>query len=158
MQEITFLFSAIILLMLPHSGQSEEIANDSQGKEASSVSDSRQLVSMPDETRMIMRDEMLSHLSALNEIIGFLANNNLDAAANVAETKLGKSSMGKHRATGKGPGRFMPLEMRNIGWSMHESATKLSQAAKDGDLKGAYGALQRITSSCVACHYSYRTQ
>jgi len=113
---------------------------------------------MPDETSQLMRKDMLDHLSALNEIIGLLAENNLDAVADVAETRMGKSSMGKHRATGMGPGRFMPLEMRNIGWGMHESATELSQAAKEGNLKGAYSALQKVTASCVACHYSYRTR
>jgi len=113
---------------------------------------------MPEETRKMMREEMLDHLSALNELIGHLANNNLDAAATVAETRMGKSSMGKHRGSGKGPGRFMPGVMRNIGFGMHEAASELSLAAKEGDLQGAFGALQKISSSCVACHYSYRTR
>ena len=113
---------------------------------------------MPDETTQLMRKDMLDHLSALNEIIGFVAENNLDAAAEFAETRMGKSAMRKHRATGMGPGRFMPLEMRNIGWGMHESASELSQAAKEGNLEGAYSALQKVTGSCVACHYSYRTR
>jgi hypothetical protein len=102
---------------------------------------------------------MLDHISALNEIIGYLAENNLDAAANVAESRMGKSSMGKHRATGgMGPGKFMPVEMRNIGWGMHEAATAFSRTAKQGDLKNAYSTLQKVTGSCVACHYSYRTR
>ena len=113
---------------------------------------------MPDQARQLMRKDMLDHLSTLNEIVGYLADNNLDAAAEVAETRMGKSSMGKHRATGMGPGRFMPLAMRKLGWGMHESASEFSQVAKEGDLKGAYGALQKVTSSCVACHYSYRTR
>ena len=57
---------------------------------------------------------MYDHLSALNEIIGLLAKNKIDAVADVAESRMGKSSMGKHRATDMGPGRFMPPEMRNI--------------------------------------------
>jgi hypothetical protein len=59
---------------------------------------------MPDKARQLMRDDMLDQLSALNEIIGYPGENNLDAAAEVAETRIGKSSMGKHRATGMGPG------------------------------------------------------
>ena len=78
--------------------------------------------------------------------------------AKPAETRMGKSSMGKHRGTGMGPGRYMPLEMRNIGWGMHEAATEFSQLAKKGDTKNAYVALQKITGSCVACHYAYRTR
>ena len=56
---------------------------------------------------------MFDHLSALNEIIDLLAKNKIDAVADVAESRMGKSSMGKHRATDMG-GRFMPPEMRNI--------------------------------------------
>ena len=147
-----------MLLLTLQSAHSAEAAGKTLSATTSPDSDHRQLVSMPDEAIQLMRKDMLDHLSALNEIIGHLAENNLDAVADVAETRIGKSSMGKHRATGMGPGRFMPIEMRNIGLSMHESATELSQAAKEGNLKGAYSALQKVTSSCVACHYSYRTR
>ena len=155
---IVALVASIMLLFTLQSAHGAEAAGESQSAANTPDSDQRQLVSMPDETRQLMRNHMLDHLSALNEIIGLLAENNLDAAADVAETRMGKSSMGKHRATGMGPGRFMPREMRNIGWAMHESATELSWAAKEGNLKGAYNALQKVTGSCVACHYSYRTR
>ncbi len=156
MRRMAFLFITAVLLLVFHSSYSEDKNGESQSKKESSVGASRQLVSMPEETRSLMREEMLDHLSALNELIGYLANNNLDAAATVAETRMGKSSMGKHRATGMGPGKYMPDAMRNIGFGMHAAASELSQVAKEGDLKGAFGALQKITSSCVACHYSYR--
>ena len=71
---------------------------------------------------------------------------------------MGRSSMGKHRSTGMGPGRYMPVEMRKLGWGMHDAATEFSKIAKQGDLNSAYSAFQKVTSSCVACHYSYRTR
>ncbi len=52
----------------------------------------------------------------------------------------------------------MPLEMRNLGRGMHDAATEFSKIAKQDDLKSAYSALQKVTGSCVACHYSYRTR
>lgn len=146
------------LLFVSHAVHSEDAINKAQNVESSSGEDTRQFVSMPDQTRELMRKEMLDNLSALNEIIGYLASNNLDAAADVAETRMGRSSMGKHRGTNMGPGRFMPLEMRNLGWGMHDAATEFSEIAKQGDLQSAYSALQKVTSSCVACHYSYRTR
>lgn len=146
------------LLFVSQAAHSEEAINKAQNADSSSGEDTRQLVSMPDQARVLMRKDMLDHLSALNEIIGYLVSNNLDAAADVAEARMGRSSMGKHRGTGMGPGRFMPLEMRNLGWGMHDAATKFSKIAKKGDLKSAYSALQKVTSSCVACHYSYRTR
>lgn len=147
-----------LLLFASQAAHSEEANNKAQNVEGSSGGDVRQLVSMPDQARDLMRKDMLDHLSALNEIIGYLASNNLDTAADVAETRMGRSSMGKHRGTGMGPGRFMPLEMRNLGWGMHDAATEFSEVAKEGDLKRAYSALQKVTSLCVACHYSYRTR
>ena len=147
-----------LLLFTSQAAHSEETINKAQNVESSSGGDTRQLVTMPDQARILMRKDMLDHLSSLNEIIGYLASNNLSAAAEIAETKMGRSSMGKHRSTGMGPGRFMPLEMRNLGWGMHDAATEFSKIAKQGDLKSAYSALQKVTSSCVACHYSYRTR
>ena len=120
--------------------------------------DTRQYVSMPEDARALMRQDMLDHLASLNQIISHLAANKLAAAAEVAESRMGKSSMGKHRASGMGPGRFMPLEMRKLGWGMHESATEFSQIAEKGNVAEAYGALGKITASCIACHYSYRTR
>jgi hypothetical protein len=157
MMRTVTVFASITLLFTLQSANSAETVGETRSEITPDI-DHRQLVAMPDEASQLMRKDMLDHLSALNEIIALLVENNLDAAADVAETRMGKSSMGKHRATGMGPGRFMPLEMRNIGWGMHESATELSQAAREGNLKGAYSALQKVTSSCVACHYSYRTR
>jgi len=158
MMRIVTLAASTIVIFLLQSAHSAYAIGKNQPATNAPDSDQRQLVSMPDETRELMRKDMIDHLSALNEIIGLLAENNLDAVAEVSETRMGKRSMGKHRATGMGPGRFMPPEMRNIGWSMHESATGLSQAAREGNLKEAYSALQKVTASCVACHFSYRTR
>jgi hypothetical protein len=105
-----------------------------------------------------MLQDMLDHLSSLTEILGHLAENNLDAVSEIAETRMGKSSMGKHRATGMGPGRFMPIAMRNMGWNMHESASELSRIAKDGELNDVFAALQKVTAACAKCHYSYRVR
>lgn len=147
-----------LLLLVSHAAHSEEASNKGQNVESFSGGDTRQLVSMPDQARELMRKDMLDNLSAINEIIGYLASNDLAAAADVAETRMGRSSMGKHRGTGMGPGKFMPAEMRNLGWGMHDAATEFSKVAKQGDLKSTYSALQQVTSSCVACHYSYRTR
>ena len=157
MQRIVFILITSVFLFITQTAHSVETSSKTQGVADSSGGDLRQLVSMPDQARELMRIDMLDHLAALNEIIGYLASNDLETAANVAESRMGRSSMGKHRGTGMGPGRFMPLEMRNLGWGMHDTASEFSKIAKQGDLTNAYDALQKVTSSCVACHYSYRT-
>ena len=158
MNRILSLFTILLLSMMFQTAYSQETASETVNTTDSSGTDPRQLVEMPDQARKLMREDMLDHLSALNEIIAHLAANDLAAAADVAETRMGRSSMGKHRGTGKGPGRYMPPEMRNIGWGMHEAASEFSQLARKGDLERAYGALQKVTGSCVACHYTYRAK
>ncbi len=158
MTRLVTLLALITFLFVFQSANGANPVNEAPGTIDASAGDNRQLVSMPDETLQLLRQDMLDHLAALNEIIGLLAENKLDAAAELAETRMGKSSMGKHRGTGMGPGRYMPPEMRNLGWGMHESATEFSQVAGEGNSKAAYGALQKLTTSCVACHYSYRTR
>jgi len=124
------------------------------------VQDHRQLVTMPELPRALMRTDMQDHLVALNEIFGYLAENNLAAAAETAEKRLGNSSMGKHAvmARGQGPGRFMPDAMRQMGWDMHAAGSEFAQMAKEGDTTKTYTALQKVMTSCVACHMSFRTR
>ena len=150
--------SITLLLFVSVAAQPLAVATEAPAATDSPASKHRQLVDMPEQARDLMRDDMLNHLSALNEIIGLLGENNLDEAAAVAESRLGKSSMGKHRGTnmGMGPGRFMTPEMRSLGHGMHAAATEFAEVAKKGDVKNAYAALQNITSGCVGCHYSFR--
>ena len=146
-----------LLLMTPLACVAVESAA-TETRDRGSADDPRQLVTMPDQARALMRQDMLDHLSTLNEIIGHLARNNLAAATEVAENRMGNSSMGKHRASGMGPGRFMPLEMRNLGWTMHAAASEFANVAREGDVTAAYAALQQVTTACITCHYSYRTR
>lgn len=143
------LISALLLATLPALAQSPAPPQDA-----------RQLVSMPELPRSLMRSDMQDHLAALNEIIGYLAENNLTAAAETAEKRMGQSAMGKHAyiARGQGPGRFMPDTMRQMGWNMHDAATAFAKVAKSGDQAKSLAALQQLTSSCVACHMSFRTR
>jgi len=122
--------------------------------------DYRQLVTMPELPRALMRTDMQDHLVALNEIFGYLAENNLATAAETAEKRLGNSSMGKHAvmARGQGPGQFMPDAMRQMGWDMHAAASEFAEVAKKGDTAKTYTALQKVMASCVACHMSFRTR
>lgn len=143
------LISALLLTALP-----------AQAEPPAPPQDVRQLVNMPDLPRSLMRADMQDHLAALNEIIGYLAENKLSAAAETAEKRMGQSSMGKHAyiARGQGPGRFMPDTMRQMGWNMHDAASEFAKEAKSGDQAKSLAALQQLTSSCVACHMSFRTR
>lgn len=122
--------------------------------------DPRQLVAMPALPQALLREEMLDNLGALNEIIGLVANDKLAEAGDVAEKRLGHSSMGRHaaRARGMGPGRYMPEAMHSIGLSMHDAASEFARLAQASDRAAALAKLQEVTTACVACHAAFRTR
>jgi hypothetical protein len=124
----------------------------------SQVTDFRTFVEIPDKPRKILQEDMLDHLAALNEINRYLADNNLASAADVAESGMGRSLLSKYQNEGMRPGRYMPKEMREIGYELHAAASQFAKVARQGNLQETLHAYHRITSACVACHYSYRTR
>ena len=116
--------------------------------------DSRQLVELPEMMQQHMMSNMRDHLVALNEILKNMANGQMEQAAEVAESRLGMSSLESHGASHMA--KFMPEGMRQAGTSMHRAASRFARKIEEGDVLPAYGALSEVTSACVACHSGYR--
>ncbi len=120
--------------------------------------DNRQLVDMPAMMKAHMLGNMRDHLLALEEITRHLARQEYDQASDIAENRLGMSSMGSHGASHMG--KFMPVEMAEIGTNMHRAASRFALAARDAELDGglnkAFSALSEVMQQCVACHTGYR--
>lgn len=116
--------------------------------------DSRQLVELPQMMQQHMMSNMRDHLATINEILVYLANAELDRAADMAETRLGMSSLQSHGASHMA--KFMPKGMREAGTSMHRAASLFALKAQEGEVLPAYAALNKVTSACVACHSGYR--
>ena len=120
--------------------------------------DGRQAVELPDMMREHMLSNMRDHLLALEEITRYLASQQYDEAAEVAENRLGMSSMALHGASHLG--KFLPKEMGAIGTNMHRAASRFALAAKDAELDGglskAFSALSEVMQQCVACHAAYK--
>ncbi len=117
-------------------------------------SGSRELVELPEMMQNHMLANMRDHLVAINEILVYLADNKLDEAAEVAESRLGMSSLNLHGASHMAS--RMPTGMQETGTSMHRAASRFALKAQEGDALAAYNALSEITSACVACHAGYR--
>ena len=120
--------------------------------------DARQFVEFPP---MMLEHEMANmrdHLATLQKIQDALGRSDFDAAAKLAEQRLGLSSFGLHGAKHVQP--YMPEGMQAIGTEMHKAASRFAleadKAAATGDLKPALAALGRLTAQCVACHAAYR--
>ena len=116
--------------------------------------DTRQLVEFPDVMRTHMLGNMRDHLVAINEILTYLATDELEKAADVAESRLGFSSFESHGASHIA--KFMPEDMAATGTAMHRAASQFARVAQEGEVLPAYKKLKDITAACTACHAAYR--
>jgi hypothetical protein len=116
--------------------------------------DARTRVDFPDMMKSHFLGNMRDHLQALHDIQTALAKGQLDKAAEIAEAKIGMSSMIAHNSSHLAP--FMPKGMQDIGTEMHHAASRFAMIANEGDLPKALDGLPKITEQCVACHMSYR--
>lgn len=120
----------------------------------SQAEDKRQMVDLPQMMQEHMMANMRDHLEALDIILEKLTTGELDEAAEIAEQRLGMSSLDDHGASHMA--KFMPEAMRSTGTGMHRAASRFALKAQEGELLPAYVALQKITAACVACHVAYR--
>ncbi len=133
--------------------------------------DTRAEVEVPGPMKTMMLANMRSHQQAVAEILTALGKGDGEAAAKIAETRLGMGSPGSaackpNAKTGelgdmpKMMASHMPEEMRALGMTMHEQATKFAQEAakvkQGGDLRPALAELGQVVQACNACHSNYR--
>jgi len=116
--------------------------------------DARTKVDFPDMMKTHMLGNMRNHLQALNEIQAALAKGELDKAGEIAEARIGMSSLVSHNASHMAP--YMPKGMQDIGTEMHHAASRFAMIANEGDLPKALDGLSKVTAQCVACHMNYR--
>lgn len=150
---------AAAALTFPSLAQQHDPAMHSQHMAKQPVSgDFRQAVAFPQEMKEHTLTNMRDHLLALQEIQQALAKSEYDQAAEIAEKRLGMSSLALHGA--HEVSKFMPQGMQDAGTAMHRGASRFGLAARDvavtGDLKPAIGALSEVMGACVACHAGYR--
>ena len=116
--------------------------------------DKRQLVKLPEMMQNHMMANMRDHLAAINEILLSMEKGEMDKASEIAESRLGMSSLDSHGADHMV--KFMPEAMRRAGTTMHKAASRLALKLQEGDALAAYKSLSKVTSACVACHAGYR--
>lgn len=116
--------------------------------------DKRVMVELPAKMQQHMLANMRDHLTAFNEILNNMAQNELEKAADIAEHRLGMSSLETHGASHMA--KFMPEGMRKAGTSMHQAASRFALKAQEGEVLPAYRALSEVSAACVACHSGYR--
>lgn len=120
--------------------------------------DTRIIVAFPEPMRLHTLANMRDHLVSLQRIDAALAKGDYEQAADIAETRLGMTSLEAHDAAHLAP--FMPKGMQEMGTSMHRAASRFAveaqNAAVANDLRPALAALGSVMEQCVACHATYR--
>jgi hypothetical protein len=124
----------------------------------SRADDVREPVTMPPMMQAHMRANMRDHLAAISEIQSALAAGQYDHAADIAEQRLGMTSLELHGA--RHMAALMPAGMQAIGTAMHQAASRFARVAEEapvsGGLSRALDALAEVSRQCVACHANYR--
>ena len=118
--------------------------------------DARVAVEMPPMMRDHMLANMRDHLAVVDRLVGHLAAGEFDAAAELAEARLGMSAMPAHGADRMAG--MMPAGMQELGGGMHRAASRFARVAAEGDTAAALVALREVTATCVACHAAYRVK
>ena len=121
-------------------------------------SDPRRKIDLPAMMQDHMKQNMRDHLLALSEIEEALGASQYGKAADIAEQRLGMSSLQSHGAAHMAP--FMPKAMQDIGTEMHHAASRFALSVRNaevnGDLRPAMTDLSKVSRQCVACHAAYR--
>lgn len=125
------------------------------------MQDTRTLVRLPQHMQQHMLANMRDHLVTLDAILGNVADGKYDAAAKLAEARLGMSSLSLHGAAQMAP--FMPQPMQAMGTEWHHAASRLVIVLQNASLtqdaaamRKVAGALHAVTSACTGCHAAYR--
>jgi len=121
---------------------------------ANADQDVRQKIKLPGMMQEHMLGNMRDHMLAIHEIQSALAKDDLDEAADIAEQRIGMSSLALHNAAHMAP--YMPKNMQDIGTEMHHAASRFAIVVKEGDALKSIDSLSQITQQCVACHAAYR--
>lgn len=124
------------------------------------VVDGRQIVHFPTQLREHTLANMRDHLLALQQIQEALGKQEFDRAGDIAEQRLGMSSLTLHGA--HEVAKYMPEGMQAVGTAMHRNASRLALAVRDAaatnDMKPVFEALSNLSAQCVACHAGYRVR
>lgn len=119
---------------------------------AFAMEDTRFAIEMPDMMRTHMLANMRDHLLVIREIQGNLAVGKYEVAADIAENRLGMSSLQSHGASHMAG--YMPKGMQETGTAMHKAASRFAVVAQEAavtrDLPRTLAALSDVTASCVA--------
>jgi len=116
-----------------------------------SVNDPRTSLGLSPQMKQHQLSNMRAHLEALQSIIGYLAEDEFDKAAETAHSKLGLTPEMQKMCN-----MFENDQFQALGLAFHQSGDALGDALKSKDKKKSLLALKTTINYCVQCHATYR--
>lgn len=130
---------------------------------AGEMHDPRTKIELPDDVEKKMLVNMRDHIGALDDIIQAIEAGEYEQAKDVAESRLGWSSL--VRRGDQEVANHWPKPMQQMADQMYRSASNFVIVAENAsveDSKEGYqkvlGALGDVTSACRGCHEAYRVR
>ena len=130
---------------------------------AGEMKDSRQLINVPKNIEKKMLVNMRDHIVALDEIIGAVETSEYEKAEDIAEFRLGWSSL--VRLGDQEVADHWAAPMQKMADDMYRSASNfviVVQNASADESKESYkkivGAMGKVTTACRNCHETYRVR
>jgi hypothetical protein len=130
---------------------------------AGEMEDSRQLIKLPKDIEKKMLINMRDHIVALDEIIGAVVAGEYEKAEDIAESRLGWSSLVRHGDQEVADHWAVP--MQKMADEMYRSASNFVIVAQNASVeedkdsyKKVLSALHKVTSACSGCHQTFRVR
>ncbi len=128
------------------------------GTSGATAEDTRTAVELPPDVRTQFLEHMRTHMNALNDVVQLMAQGKIRDAGSTARKEM---AIGQ----GKGFGRYMPQEFREMGFEYHKAADDFARIASEvpeppdaaGWSKLVEG-LAKITVRCNACHAVFQVK
>jgi cytochrome c556 len=114
--------------------------------------DERISLNLSPEMKLQQLQNMRSHVAAVQSIVGHLANNEFDIAAEIAHSKLGLTEEMKKMCSHMSDNK----DFTKLALEFHQSADQLGDVLQTKDMKKSLQALQTTMNYCVQCHATFR--
>ena len=155
MKKIFTLLAATAMLATPVMAQKMDMSMHemmhSDMHQMHANNDSRISLGLSPQMKQNQLANMRSHVEAVHDIIGLLAEDKFDEAAMIAHQKLGLTPEMKKMCN-----MFGNADFTKLGLAFHQQADKLGETLKTHDMKRSLSALHTTMDSCVQCHATFR--
>jgi len=152
MKKILIAASAFIgIVSLNPAFAADNKMHDANHHHEMSMMDTRTSLKLPPEMKQHQLSNMRSHVEAVKNIVGLIADSKFEEASQIAHTKLGLTPEMKEMCD-----MFDNEKFKTLGYAFHRSGDDLGDALQTKDVNASLRALNQTMQYCVECHATYR--